>query len=175
MPYSHPRFEAWFLPAAAAALLVGGPALAQPGNTHPVTGEQSPFLGKWELDLARMPDSYGPPPKQVTFTFEDVGSGQWRTEIDITAPDDSLRHSAVQYRRDGKMAPGEGDTSEADSAAFTSPAPNVLVMGLAKNKVLGAVRVYTISADGKEMTESAANVDDKGAPFIRSFHFRRVR
>ena len=175
MPYSYPRFVALFLPATAAALLVGGSATAQPGNARPAAVEQSPFLGKWELDLARMPGSYGPPPKRVTFTFEDVGSGQWRTEIDITAPDDSVRHSAVQYRRDGKMAPGTGDTSEADSAAFSSPAPNVLIMGLAKNKLPGAVRVYTISADGKEMTESAANVDDKGAPFVRSFHFRRVR
>ncbi|MFA6113911.1 MAG: hypothetical protein WC729_07955 [Sphingomonas sp.] len=122
-----------------------------------------------------MPDSYGPPPKRVTFTFEDAGSGQWRTEIDIVAPNDSVRHSAVQYRRDGKMAPAEGDTNEADSAAFNSPAPNVLVMGLAKNKVLGAVRVYTISADGKEMTESATNVDTTGAPFVRNFHFRRIR
>jgi hypothetical protein len=175
MSYSHPRFGTLFLHAAAAALLVGGPALAQPENLRPSATEQSPFLGAWELDLTRMPDSYGPPPKRVTFTFEDIGSGRWRTEIDITAPDNSIRHSAVQYRRDGKMARGEGDTREADSAAFSSPAPNVLVMGLAKDKVLGAVRVYTVSADGKEMTESAANVDGTGAPFVRNFHFRHVR
>jgi hypothetical protein len=40
---------------------------------------------------------------------------------------------------------------------------------------LGSVRVYAVSADGKEMTEAAANVDDKGAPFVRTFHFRRIR
>jgi hypothetical protein len=152
-----------------ALLLIGVAAPAQPA------AEPSPFLGSWELDLTRMPDSYGPPPKRVTFTFSDVGAGQWRTEIDITAPDDSVRHSAIQYRRDGKMAAGEGDLREADSAAFSAPAPNVLVMNLAKNRHQGAVRVYTISADGREMTESAANVDDKGAPFVREFHFKRVR
>jgi hypothetical protein len=175
MPYSHPRFGTVFLSAAAALMLVGGPAHAQPGNPRPAAAEQSPFLGEWELDLTRMPDSYGPPPKRVTFTFKDVGSGQWRTEIDITAPDGSVRHSAIQYRRDGKMALGEGDTSEADSAAFNSPEPNVLVMGLAKNKALGAVRVYTISANGKEMTEATTNVDATGAPFVRDFHFKRIR
>ena len=175
MPYALPRFRTLFVHVAATALLAGGPALAEPGKSRPPATEQSPFLGAWELDLTRMPDSYGPPPKRVTFTFQDVGSGQWRTEIDIVAPDDSVRQTAVQYRRDGKMAPGEGDTREADSAAFSSPAPNVLVMGLAKNKMLGAVRVYTVSADGKEMIESAVNIDDKGAPFVRSFHFRRVR
>jgi hypothetical protein len=173
MPYSHPRFRALLPAAAVAALIVGGQAIAQPG--HPPAAGQSPFLGEWELDLTRMPDSYGPPPKRVTYTFEDAGSGQWRTKIDITAPDDSVRHMAVRYRRDGKMAPGEGDTSEADSAAVNSPAPDVLVMSLSKNKVLGSVRVYAVSADGKEMTESAANVDGTGAPFVRNFHFRRVR
>ncbi|KRC79183.1 hypothetical protein ASE13_16475 [Sphingomonas sp. Root241] len=122
-----------------------------------------------------MPDTYGPPPKRVTFTFKDVGAGQWRTEVDITAPDDSVRHMAAQYRRDGKAVPGEGDTSEADSVAVNAPVPNVLVMSLSKNKVLGSVRVYAISADGREMTESATNVDNTGAPFVRNFHFKRVR
>ena len=177
MPYPHPRFGASFLPIA--VLLASGPALAQPGDAgraaSPIIAERSPFLGEWELDLTRMPDSYGPPPKRVTYVFEDVGSGQWRTTVDITAPDDSVRHMAVQYRRDGKMAQGEGDTAEADSAAINSPAPNVLVMSLSKNKVLGSVRVYAVSADGREMTESAANVDATGAPFVRNFHFRRLR
>lgn len=164
MPSLNPRLAALLLPA---VLLIAGAAPAQP--------ETSPFLGSWELDLSRMPDNYGPPPKRVTFTFKDVGAGQWRTEIDIVAPDGGVRHSAIQYRRDGRIAAGEGDLREADSAAFSAPAPNVLVMNLAKDRHQGAVRVYTISADGREMTESAANVDDTGAPFVRSFHFKRVR
>jgi hypothetical protein len=53
--------------------------------------------------------------------------------------------------------------------------PNVLVMSLAKNKTLGSVRVYVVSADGREMTESAANVNAAGEPFVRNFHFTRVR
>lgn len=174
MSCAHP-FRTLFLPAAAAALILGGPAIARPGGAVPAAAEQSPFLGEWELDLTRMPDNYGPPPKRVIYTFEDQGSGKWRTKIDITAPDDSVRHMAIQYRRDGTAAPGEGDTSEADSAAVNAPAPNVLVMSLSKSKVLGSVRVYAISADGKEMTESAANVDNMGAPFVRNFHFKRVR
>ncbi|WBY09479.1 hypothetical protein PIB19_09325 [Sphingomonas sp. 7/4-4] len=164
-----------FFPIAAAALVAGGSAIAQPGNARPLVAEQSPFLGEWQLDLTRMPDTYGPPPKRVIFTFKDVGAGQWRTEVDITAPDDSVRHMAAQYRRDGKAVPGEGDTSEADSVAVNAPAPNVLVMSLSKNKALGSVRIYAISADGKEMTESATNVDNTGAPFVRNFHFKRVR
>ena len=136
--------------------------------------QPSPFLGKWELDLTRMPDTYGPPPKRVTFTFQDVGSDQWRTTVQIIGGDDSVRNIAVQYRRDGRMVRGEGDNSEGDSAAFQSPAPNILVMSQAKDKALAGVRVYSISADGNEMTESAANVDNSGAPFVRTFHFKRI-
>jgi hypothetical protein len=136
--------------------------------------QQSPFIGKWELDLTRMPDNYGPPPKRVTFTFQNVGSDQWRTTVEITGKDDSLRHIAFQYRRDGRMIRGEGDDSEGDSAALESPAPNILVMSQAKDKALAGVRVYSISPDGNEMTESAANVDSTGAPFVRTFYFKRI-
>ena len=143
-------------------------------SAAPAANQQSPFLGKWELDLTRMPDTYGPPPKRVTFSFQDVGSDQWRTTVEITGRDDSLRHIAIQYRRDGRAARGEGDNSEGDTAAFASPAPNILVMSQGKEKALAGVRVYSISADGKEMTESAANVDPTGAPFVRTFHFKKV-
>lgn len=178
MPYARPCFGALFLPAAAAALIVGGHAIAQPANPAGAASAmtaQSPFFGRWELDLTRMPDTYGPPPKRVIYTFDDAGSGIWRTKINITAPDDSVRHIAIRYRRDGRAVQGEGDTVDGDSAAVNSPAPNVLVMSVGKNKGLASVRVYAISADGEEMTESAADVNGEGAPFVRNFHFRRVR
>ena len=183
MSCPHPGFRAYFLRAAAAALILGGlaqpgdPGLAAPFASPPAGGaaaEPSPFLGEWELDLTRMPDDYGPHPKRVTFRFEDVGSGQWLTRVEIIAPDDSVRRMAVRYRRDGQAVQGEGDTADADSAAFNSPAPNVLVMGMAKDGGLVGVRVYAISADGNEMTESAAGVRG-GVPFVRNFHFRRIR
>jgi hypothetical protein len=47
-------------------------------------------------------------------------------------------------------------------------------MSLSKNRALGSVRVYVVSGDGEEMTESAANVSDTGAPFVRNFHFKRL-
>ncbi len=73
------------------------------------------------------------------------------------------------------MAPSEGETSEADSVAVMTPTPNVLVLNIAKAKRLGSVRVYIVSANGNEMTESAAGLADKGEPFVRNFHYRRLR
>jgi hypothetical protein len=178
MPCSRSRLTALFLHAAAGAALLGGPATAQSspaGGTSETAAERSPFLGEWELDLSRMPESYGPPPKRVTFAFRDVGAGQWLTEVDITAPDGSVRHAAARARRDGRAVPIEGDRSEGDKGAFNSPAPNILVVNLAKDRGPQSVRVYAISADGQEMTEAAAGLNGEGEPFVRNFHFRRVR
>src|SRR3546814_13122910 len=96
-----------------------------------------------------MPDTYGPAPKRVTFAFEDIGSGRWRTVIEITAPNGSVRRAAPEYRRDGKAVHADGDTAEADTAACSSPAPTVQAMSLAKAKGLAAVPVSPHPADRK--------------------------
>ena len=162
----------------AASLALCGPVFASGDDRTPAssgpTESSSLFLGLWELDLSRLPDNYGPPPKRVTYSFEDVGNGTWLTRIDITAPDGAVRHVALRYRRDGKATAGEGDSIDGDSAALKSPAPDVLVMSIAKDRRLGSVRVYAISDDGREMTESAAAVDGSGTPFVRNFHYRRI-
>jgi len=150
------------------------PGIASTAEAASPTAGRSPFLGAWELDLTRMPETYGSPPKKVVYRFEDVGAGQWLTTIDITAPDGSVRHMAVRYRRDGRASAAEGELSEGDSAAINSPATNVLVMNIAKDKRPASVRVYAISADGNEMTESAADIDDTGTPFVRNFHYKRI-
>jgi hypothetical protein len=85
-----------------------------------------------------------------------------------------VRHIAVEYQRDGRAVQGRGDSADGDTSAFASPAPNILVMGLAKDKRFEGVRVYAISDDGQEMTEAAAGIDRDGAPFVRQFHFRRI-
>ena len=76
---------------------------------------------------------------------------------------------------DGRAVPAEGNTGEADHVAVNAPAPNVIVLCLARNKALVSVRTYAVSQDGLQMTESAADVDDAGAPFVRNFHYKRVR
>ena len=167
--------------AAAAALIASGhaatPAAGRDSSAVAVgpVAAPSPFFGVWELDLDRMPDTYGPPPKRVTFTFEDAGSGKWRTTVEIVAPDDSVRRASIEYKRDGRAVRSEGDNLDGDSAAVGSPAPNVLTFSMAKDKQPAGARTYIVSPDGRGMTESAANLDNSGVPFVRNFHFRRIR
>lgn len=151
-----------------AALGVAGLALAGPASKA-----RSPFLGKWALDVKSMPVTYGTPPKSVTYEFVDLGYGRWETRIHIV-DDGGVRDMAVSYARDGQANSGSGYAGEGDSAAVNSPAPNVLVMSLARDKQLESVRTYAVSPNGREMTESAADVDDNGVPFVRNFHYRRI-
>lgn len=161
--------------AAAAIASVAGHAPAQPNQPPSRVTAPSPFTGRWELDLTRMPSTYGPPPKRVVYDFQDISGGKRRLTVDITGQDDSVRHMAVSYRPDGTTARSEGETSEADSAAIMTPAPNVLILNLARAKMPGSVRVYIVSASGNEMIESAAALDAQGEPFVRNFHYTRLR
>ncbi|MFM5913617.1 MAG: hypothetical protein ACKOPR_02560 [Chakrabartia godavariana] len=148
-------------------------SLATPVGGAIAAPAKSPFLGKWALDVKTMPATYGTPPKSVTYEFVDLGNGRWETRIHIV-DDGGVRDMAVSYRRDGQANSGSGYAGEGDTAAVNSPAPNVLVMSLAREKQLESVRTYAISANGREMIESAADVDDAGVPFVRNFRFTRL-
>jgi hypothetical protein len=168
--------KALCLAAIAAVPLIGGQAAVQPPETAAPAGiTASPFIGAWELDVTRMPDTYGPPPKKVIYTFSGADAGQWQATIDITAPDGGVRHVALRYRLDGRAAESSGDTYEGHQAALHAPAPNVLVMGIARDKRPASVRTYVVSPNGQDMTEAAADVDPSGTPFVRLFHYKRAR
>ncbi|MGW8191377.1 hypothetical protein [Sphingomonas hankookensis] len=141
----------------------------------PVAATRSVFLGKWELDLTRMPDTYGPPPKRVLFEFREIGDGKWRTIVDVYDRDGTVRHMPMAYRPDGRPVPAEVPNGEADAVAVLSPVPDTLVVNLGRAKTLGSVRVYTVLPGGNEMIESAAGLNGDGEPFVRTFHFKRLR
>jgi len=139
------------------------PALSAPAQPA------ASFLGKWTLDAGASAAA----PASVTAEFADDGAGNWNTTYVIAAKDGSVRRMTSRERLDGKPVAIVGDQSIADSAAMTSPQPGVLVLALFKAGTLQSTRVYTLSADGREMTESAAVVGDDGKPAV--LHFRWVR
>lgn len=133
----------------------------------------SPFLGQWKLDPASIATSGNPAPASVTAEFADTGTGTWNTTYVITAKNGSERRMTSRERLDGKAVPISGDQTIADSVAMTSPQPGVLVMGLSKGGAIGSVRVYTVSADGSEMIESATVVGDDGRPAVLRYRWVR--
>lgn len=133
----------------------------------------SPLLGRWTLDTSSMTIPVETRPASVTVEFADAGDGNWATRYVITAKDGSTRSMASRERLDGTSVPISGDHTEADTVAMISPQSGVLVMGLGKWGKLGSVRVYTVSADGREMIENAPIVGEDGKPLIRRFRWMR--
>jgi hypothetical protein len=76
---------------------------------------------------------------------------------------------------DGKPGAITGDRAEADAVAIKLPAPNVMVMQLAKGGIPASTRVYTVTPDGKTMVETAAYVGPDGKPLLRTNYFTRIK
>jgi len=151
-----------------ALAMAAAPAVAAPAQQTAA----SPFLGLWKLDTGAAPAGDAGP-ASVTAEFADAGAGAWNTIYVITAKDGSARRMTSREQLDGKAVPIAGDRSIYDSVAMTNPQPGVLVMGLSKGGALGSVRVYTLSADGREMTESATMIGDDGKPTVLRFRWVR--
>lgn len=152
--------------------LAAGLLMAAASSTQPTI--RSPLLGTWAVDVSKLPIPPEQRPKSVTFTYSDVGDGKWATRVDIVAPDGSATHGTTSYVRDGTSWPVQG-SPEADTTAVMTPESDVLVMALSKGGVPGSIRIYTVAADGKSMTETATYFGRDGKPVMRTNYFSRVQ
>jgi len=151
----------------AALLLCSGVAQAQPTA-------RSPLVGTWAVDVAQLPLPPQARPRSVTVTFSQPDAAHWATRVEVVDGGGNSLLAEGGTLLDGTPAPVSGNL-EADLSATTLPAPGVLVMQLSKGGVPGSTRIYTVSADGQRMTETAAYFTDDGRPVVRTHLFTRVR
>lgn len=155
-------------------LVLFGAIFAQIGCMSEAQAEQqSPLLGTWSLDVAQMQAPADMRPESVTIIFAEAGEDKWSTKVSIIAQDGSVREMTGVYALGGTAAPITGDQLEADTAAVATPLPNVMLLALAKEGHPASTRLYTVSPDGRTMTEKAVSWDDKGIPIIRTNIFQR--
>ena len=133
----------------------------------------SPFLGRWAVDVAKLPLPPEQRPKSVTMTFSDVGGGKWSTTVDIVGLDGSVSHSVSTYTLDGTPAPLSNNV-EYDHVAITTPLPNVLVMALSKEGTPGTTRIFTIAADGKTDIETHVYQTAEGPLSMKTADWKRL-
>jgi hypothetical protein len=151
----------------AVAATNAAPAFAAPSSA-------SPLIGSWAVDTSRLTMPPEARPKSVTITYHDVGGGKWRTNVEVVLPDGKKVQAISTYTPDGTATPVEGNL-EADMAATRLPEPGVMVTALARGGQPGSMRTYTVSADGKTMTETVVYFTAEGTPAMRTNHFNRVR
>lgn len=134
---------------------------------------RSPLVGRWSVDVARLPMPPQARPRSVTITFGEAPDGTWSTVVDIVDAGGNASHATGTVALDGTPSPVTG-SAEADVAAMTMPQPNVLAMMLGKGGVPANTRVYAVAADGRTMVETANYFGSDGKPVMRTNYFTRM-
>lgn len=141
-------------------------------RTDPVlAAEKHLLVGTWVVDVSRLnqPD----PPASVTMTLTEAGGGDYIMTFDIVTQDGS------KLRLGGERAtPGSGPVAiqnggDVDIVTFTMPNRRTLVMGAGLAGRPSHTRVWTLTDDGKEMTETIVGHIDGKTPHIRTNYWRR--
>ena len=163
------------MPVAAIGLaIVAAPSMhkaATPQAADRAVSRQSPLAGSWLLDVSRLPDD-GQRPQRVTMNFR-VSQDRWTTLVEIVAPDGTSRLGGSTAAVDGVPVPVSGNLGFVDTVALRQPAANTLVMSLGKNGAPVSTRVYTVSKDGRSMTETIIWPGDK-LPKLITTYFKRI-
>lgn len=131
----------------------------------------SPLVGRWALDVARIPEEERP--QSVSIDFRLSSDGQWTTHVEIVAPDGSMRHADSTARADGVAVPVSGTMGAIDTASLRQPEANTLVMTLGKDGAPFSTRVYTVADDGRSMTETII-WPGSDMPGLETTYFYRV-
>lgn len=113
---------------------------------------QDPLVGKWSLDVSRIPANERP--RRVTIAFRVMPDRKWNTQVEIVAPDGSTTQAESTAALDGVPVPVSGNMAFIDAVSLRQPEANTLVMTLNKNGAPVSTRVYTISRDRQSMTET---------------------
>ncbi len=131
----------------------------------------SPLIGRWALDVARVPAEERP--RSVTITFGTATDGQWTTKVEIVAPDGSVRSAESTATLASVPVPISGNMGFIDTAALRQPEPGTLIMTLGKGGKPVSTRVYTVSKDRRTMTETIIWAAE-GIPDLPTNHFKRI-
>lgn len=153
------------------ALVAAAVCQAAPVSARLAAG--SSLAGHWSLDVATLPMPPQMRPKRVDLEFRDAADGKWRTHVEIVDQADKTLYSESTLSLDGTPGQASG-TYWVDTCAAKMPAPNVLVMQFAYQGAPTSTRVYSLSDDGKALTETEAYFKKDGTPAMRTAVFTRV-
>jgi DNA-binding CsgD family transcriptional regulator len=162
------------LPLATAGLIFAANPLDRDASTqaaHATAFAPSPLTGRWSLDVARIPADERP--RQVTIVFHHSADQKWTTQVTIISPDGGNMQAESTAAVDGVAVPITGTMPFIDTVSLRQPAPNTLVMTLAKDGAPVSTRVYAVAADLKTMTETIVWAGS-AVPKLETNHFTRM-
>jgi len=161
--------------AAAIGLALAGtgssPETAEPQSAHAAATRQSPLVGRWALDVMRIPETERP--RRMTIEFQLSPDQKWITHVEVVTADGATMHAESTAATDGVPVAGTGSMPFFDTVSLRQPAPNTLVMTLGKNGTPVSTRVYTVSKDRKTMTETIIWAGN-ALPKLETTYFNRT-
>jgi hypothetical protein len=124
--------------------------------------QSDPFVGTWQLNLAKSKYSPGPPPKSLTANIQAEGQNHKATITGINAEGNPT--SAVITRTfDGMTRPGGGSGS--DAVTITRVDAYTIIISRTRAGKLVQTQTEVLSQDGKTLTATIIGTDANGRPF----------
>jgi hypothetical protein len=124
--------------------------------------QSDPFIGTWQLNLAKSKYSPGPPPKSSTVTFQAEGQNHKVTITGINAAGDPTS-GGVTRNYDGMPHPVTGNPAY-DAVAWTRVDPYTVIFSRTKAGKLVQTETNVVSQDGKTATDTVTGTDANGRP-----------
>lgn len=163
------------------AVAAAGIVFATAQSTHQVMDPQAaeavapaqlPLVGRWSLDVTRLPA--GQRPRSVTLDFRLSADQRWTGRSEIVDADGSSWRAEATGAADGVPVPVivTGNTAFADMVSMRQPAPNTLVLTFTKEGVQVSTRVYTVEDHGKSMKETIVWAGDVNPRTVTTYFNR---
>jgi DNA-binding CsgD family transcriptional regulator len=144
---------------------------ATPPSSHAAAAQSSPLAGRWSLDVEKVPADERP--RQVTIAFHVSQDQKWTTNVEIIGADGRTMRAESTAAPDGVPVPITGNMGFIDTGSLRQPAPNTLVLTLAKNGAPVSTRVYAVARDLKSMTETIIWAGS-AVPKLETNYFSRI-
>jgi hypothetical protein len=123
------------------------------------------LVGQWAVDVTKLP--VPTPPRSVVLTLSDAGNGSLRMTFDTVGPDGAASHAEATFKTDGTPAKVQGSL-DVDTVSVTLPNRRSMTMGAGMAGRPSNSRAFTLSDDGKRMTETIMSHGPDGVPRTRS-------
>jgi hypothetical protein len=134
---------------------------------------ESPLVGQWTLDVNTLPMPPEARPKRVNLDFRDAPDGKWTTRVEIIDQNNNKMLTQSTLSLDGTPGRASGNYW-VDVLAAKMPAPNILVMQIVYQGIPRSTRIFSVSADGRVLTETETYFKEDGTPMQRTAFFSRA-
>ena len=130
-----------------------------------------PWIGTWELNVAKSRFSPGPGPKSETRTYVATAEGERATYAEVDAEGKQVRGEST-YKFDGKDVPVTG-FPDSDTQALTRTGPSSSAGTIKKDGKVVRTATREVSKDGKTLTVTFKGTNAKGQPLDDRWVFDR--